>query len=125
IQDYVDWSKCTTVLAEAPLLWKPGTAVYYNGITYGYLVGEVMRRVDGRTPGTIVHEDICKPLGLTLWIGHFPEKREINYAPYFSDGPERKPLTNIFKERGIDVEDPMVKTLTAHAGLEAQLGGRS
>jgi CubicO group peptidase (beta-lactamase class C family) len=50
-------------------LWPPGTASGYHPITFGYLAGEIFRRVDGRTLGVALREDLAETLGLDLWIG--------------------------------------------------------
>ena len=66
---WFDWDGlCARLAAMAPL-WPPGTASGYHPITYGYLAGEIFRRVDGRTIGTALREDLAEPLGLDLWIG--------------------------------------------------------
>jgi CubicO group peptidase (beta-lactamase class C family) len=67
--DMPDWEKCTRALAEAEPLWEPGRAFAYHGITYGFLVGEVIRRVTGRSAGRFLAEEIAAPLGLDFWIG--------------------------------------------------------
>lgn len=54
--------------AKAPL-WPVGSASGYHALTIGYLVGELFRRVDGRSLGTALREDIAGPAGLDLWIG--------------------------------------------------------
>ena len=54
--------------AKAPM-WPPGSASGYHALTVGYLVGELFRRVDGRSLGTALREDIAGPAGLDLWIG--------------------------------------------------------
>lgn len=54
--------------AQAPA-WPPGTAHGYHGLTYGWLVGEVVRRVSGRSLGTYFADEIATPLGLDFWIG--------------------------------------------------------
>jgi CubicO group peptidase (beta-lactamase class C family) len=67
--DWLDWDAiCDRLAAMAPL-WPPGTASGYHPVTFGYLAGEIFRRVDGRTLGLALHEDIAGPLGLDLWIG--------------------------------------------------------
>src|SRR5271155_392651 len=59
---------CAALAAEEPW-WEPGTAHGYHAITFGYLVGEVIRRITGKTPGTYLREEIAGPLGLDLHIG--------------------------------------------------------
>ncbi|MCK2221070.1 beta-lactamase family protein [Actinomadura sp. ATCC 31491] len=56
-------------LAAQRPFWEPGTAHGYHAHTYGWLVGEVVRRVSGRSLGTYLAEEIAGPLGLDLWIG--------------------------------------------------------
>lgn len=66
---WFDWDAiCARLAAMAPL-WPPGTASGYHPITFGYLAGEIFRRVDGRTMGTVLRDDLAKPFGLDLWIG--------------------------------------------------------
>ena len=60
-------------LAAQPTLWTPGERVSYHAITYGYLVGEVIRRATGVTVGTLLRERVAGPLGLDVWLGTPPE----------------------------------------------------
>ena len=59
---------------QAPV-WEPGTGHGYHALTFGWLAGEVVRRVTGRTIGTYFAEEIAAPLGLDFWIG-LPEEHE-------------------------------------------------
>lgn len=59
--------------------WEPGTAHGYHPLTWGWLVGEVVRRVSGRTVGRVLAEELAGPLGLDLWIG-LPPGREAGVA---------------------------------------------
>src|SRR4051812_44144533 len=68
-QDLYDWDKVTALLAAQAPLWEPGTAPGYHAITQGYLVGEVVRRVTGKSLGTVFREEIAEPLGADFWIG--------------------------------------------------------
>jgi CubicO group peptidase (beta-lactamase class C family) len=70
--DLYDWEKATALLAAQEPWWKPGTAAGYHGITQGYLVGEVVRRVSGRTLGQLFAEEIAGPLGADFHIGLDP-----------------------------------------------------
>ena len=67
--DLYDWEKVTTLLAAQAPYWKPGTAPGYHAITQGYLVGEVIRRITGKTVGTVFREEIARPLGADFHIG--------------------------------------------------------
>ena len=67
--DLYDWDKATSLLAAQAPFWEPGTAPGYHAMTQGYLVGEVIRRIDGRTVGTVFREEIAEPLGADFHIG--------------------------------------------------------
>lgn len=71
--DLYDWDKVTGLLAEQAPWWEPGTASGYHAISQGNLVGEVVRRVDGRSVGTFFREEIAGPLGADFHIGTGPE----------------------------------------------------
>ena len=66
---WYDWDLICAKLAAMAPLWPPGTASGYHPITVGFLAGEVFRRVDGRTMGTALREDLATPFDLDLWIG--------------------------------------------------------
>jgi CubicO group peptidase (beta-lactamase class C family) len=67
--DWFDWGGVCKRLAALTPLWPPGSASGYHPVTFGYLAGEIFRRVDGRTLGAALREDVAAPLGLDLWIG--------------------------------------------------------
>ena len=68
-----DWNAIVERLAASPPTWPPGTRCWYHALTYGFLVGEVIRRIDGRTPGRFFAEEVAAPLGLDFHIGAAPE----------------------------------------------------
>jgi CubicO group peptidase (beta-lactamase class C family) len=63
-QDLYDVEKSTTLLARQAPLWAPGRVSGYHGYTQGHLVGEVIRRVTGKTLGRFLAEDVAGPLGV-------------------------------------------------------------
>ncbi|MCA6322103.1 MAG: beta-lactamase family protein, partial [Phenylobacterium sp.] len=67
--DLYDWDKVTTLLAAQAPCWEPGTAPGYHALTQGYLVGEFVRRITGRSLGTVFREEIAEPLGADFHIG--------------------------------------------------------
>ncbi|WP_291200572.1 serine hydrolase domain-containing protein [Hyphomonas sp.] len=66
---WLDPPACAAALAELAPMWPPGTAHGYHPLTWGYLVGEIVARITGRTLGTILREDITAPLGIDFRIG--------------------------------------------------------
>ena len=73
------WEPIVDALARQAPLWEPRSAHGYHAVTYGNLVGEVVRRVDGRSLGTFFAEEIARPLGLDFYIG-LPEELEPRVA---------------------------------------------
>jgi CubicO group peptidase (beta-lactamase class C family) len=64
-----DWNRlCRALAAQAPQ-WTPGERHGESALFYGHLVGEVVRRVDGRSLGTFLREEVCGPLGLDFRVG--------------------------------------------------------
>jgi CubicO group peptidase (beta-lactamase class C family) len=68
-EDLYDWDRMTSLLAAQAPYWEPGTAPGYHALTQGYLVGEVVRRVTGKSLGTVFREEIAAPLGADFHIG--------------------------------------------------------
>ncbi|MHB1140041.1 MAG: serine hydrolase domain-containing protein [Microthrixaceae bacterium] len=69
VEEALDWDTVATALAESTPAWEPGTQHGYHAVTYGWLVGEVVRRVAGRSVGEFFAEEVAGPLGLEFWIG--------------------------------------------------------
>ena len=66
---WYDWDWICRLLAEQAPAWEPGTAQGEAALFYGHLVGEVVRRVDGRTLGRFLRDEVCEPLGLDFHVG--------------------------------------------------------
>ena len=76
-----DWDHMAEVMANLTPLWEPGTANGYHAINFGFLVGETMRRIDGRDVPTFLREELSEPLGLDgLYIGT-PSSEHHRIAP--------------------------------------------
>ena len=74
------WDYMTGLLADEAPFWEPGTRNGYHGFTFGWTVGEMVRRAAGVSLGTFFQKEIAKPLGLDFWIG-LPEAIEPRVAP--------------------------------------------
>ncbi len=110
--DIFKWEPSTAALANMAPLWEPGAAFFYHFTTFGYLVGEVVRRVSGKTIGRFFAAEIARPLGIDMWIG-LPEEQEHRVAPFIL--PERR-LTDeqwraFFAGMGLDLNDRLPKTV--------------
>ena len=66
---FYDWEQLCSLLAQQEPAWVPGTAHGESALFYGHLVGELVRRVDGRSPGRFLREEICGPLRLDFAFG--------------------------------------------------------
>ncbi|MEE2981526.1 MAG: serine hydrolase domain-containing protein [Pseudomonadota bacterium] len=75
LEDIYDWHPFADGLAAMAPLWPPGSTAAYHPLSHGHLAGEVLRRVDGRTMGTFVAEEISRPLGMEFYIG-LPEAED-------------------------------------------------
>ncbi|MEM8922689.1 MAG: serine hydrolase domain-containing protein [Actinomycetota bacterium] len=105
--DVLDDDKATAMLADQEPWWEPGTASGYHALNQGHLVGEVIRRADGRGLKRFFAEEIADPLGADFTIGSPPENhaRIANVIP-----PPPLPLPE-----EIDPESVAIKTFTGPA----------
>lgn len=71
IEDLADWDKMTSVIAGTEPWWEPGTKTGYHGLTWGYIVGEIVRRATGKPISQVLREDVAEPLGIAdeLYLG--------------------------------------------------------
>jgi CubicO group peptidase (beta-lactamase class C family) len=85
LEEALAWEPMVRALeAQAPV-WEPGTAHGYHATTYGWLVGEVVRRISGKSLGTFFRDEIAGPLGLEFWIG-LPDEQQHRVAPLIEGG---------------------------------------
>jgi CubicO group peptidase (beta-lactamase class C family) len=75
--DLFEWETVTAALAAAEPWFEPGTMASYHGITFGFLVGEVIRRISGQSVGTFLRSNVTEPLGIgrDVYIGVPPEEQ--------------------------------------------------
>jgi CubicO group peptidase (beta-lactamase class C family) len=81
-----DWELMVKALEKQEPFWKPGSMHGYHGFTFGWLVGELVRRVSGKSLGTFFREGVVEPLGLDFWMG-LPEAHENRVAPIIPADP--------------------------------------
>ncbi len=66
---FYDWDYMAERVAAEEAFWQPGTRLGYHAVTFGWTVGELVRRVSGKSLGTFFKDEIADPLGIDFWIG--------------------------------------------------------
>ncbi len=99
-EETCDWDAICATIAGSPAQWEPGTRCEYHGLTYGWILGELARRVTGQSFSQLVQTNLCEPLGITkLYVG-LPEDSEAQVAwlehpeaqiPEYDDTPKVVP----------------------------------
>jgi CubicO group peptidase (beta-lactamase class C family) len=64
MEDLCDWDKVCAAIAASELWWEPGTKIGYHAYTFGYLVGEIVRRATGKKISQVLLEEVSGPLGV-------------------------------------------------------------
>lgn len=64
VADLCDWDKMCAIIADAEPWWEPGTRIGYHAITWGYLVGEIVRRASGKPLSEALRDEVARPLGI-------------------------------------------------------------
>jgi len=105
------WTPVVDALAAQAPNWEPGTAHGYHLRSFGWLIGEIVRRIDGRTIGTFFAEEVAAPLGLDFWIG-LPAEQEPRVATLVPPPPEFAALL-----RGLPDDLLLGKAATGPSGL--------
>lgn len=115
---FFDWKLMVERLAAEEPFWEPGTRHGYHGLTFGFLVGEVIRRVSGRSLGTFFREEVAEPLGLEFWLG-LPESEEGRVAPTIPADPPAEP-PSFYLRAFSDPGSPQALLLTNTGGYMAE-----
>lgn len=127
---FYDWDRMVELLAAQRPVWEPGTRHGYHALTFGWLVGELVRRVSGRSLGTFLRSEVAEPLGLDLWLGlpeeHEPRVARMGYAdPRPGDEPTR--LSTVVVQEPDSVPALMLRNtggymLPGPAGFDSRAG---
>jgi CubicO group peptidase (beta-lactamase class C family) len=122
VADQCDFEGCTAKLARQKPAWQPGTATSYHAMTYGWLIGEVVRRAAGKSIGKVIADDIARPLSADLFVGlpeaeegrvaeMIPPKRAVDMASLPLPDVARMALSN-------PVQDPLLPNTRAWRAAE-------
>jgi CubicO group peptidase (beta-lactamase class C family) len=89
LDDLLAWDPAVEALAAMTPVWEPGSAHGYHAVTYGWLVGEVIRRVTGMSIGAWFADNVAGPLGIEYWIG-LPDDQQARVSPLTDRSPRRR-----------------------------------
>ncbi|GAB2781617.1 serine hydrolase domain-containing protein [Amycolatopsis magusensis] len=124
-EEACDWDPVIRALEVQKPLWQPGTEHVYHAVTYGFLVGEVVRRITGKSLGGFFADEVAGPLGLRAWIG-LPEDQE----PQLSRFEDAAPFTveeltaGMIKMTGLDADTvtAWVESMWSPGSIQALAG---
>ncbi|MFF2845871.1 serine hydrolase domain-containing protein [Streptomyces sp. NPDC058001] len=119
VENLCDWEHMCGVIADAEPWWEPGTKMGYHAYTFGYLVGEVIRRVTGRRISEVLRDEVAGPLGVAdeLYFGMpLPEQARL---ARLEDAPSG------FDMSQLPPDSPMLKAGPVSTFPTAELGNRA
>ncbi|HKE77619.1 MAG TPA: serine hydrolase domain-containing protein [Acidimicrobiales bacterium] len=124
-EEVLGWEAPVAGLAAMEPIWEPGTAHGYHAVTYGWLVGELVRRVSGRSLGTFFADEVAGPLGLEFWVG-LPDEQQGRVAPLTNRGLRATDGTPLSDDDGLGGMLAQLEDLLGPGSLLAKaLGGAS
>jgi CubicO group peptidase (beta-lactamase class C family) len=121
LEEALSWDPVIDALARQKPHWEPGTKHGYHATTYGWLVGEVVRRVTGRSVGTYFREEVAQPLDLDFSIG-LPAEQESRVARLvggITPGDDLDAETRALVDSFIGPDTVLGKALSAPSGVFA------
>ena len=115
---FLDWNYVVELLENEEPFWTPGEETGYHMMTTGWLIGELIRRISGKSLGQFFKEEIAEPLNLDYWIG-LPESHDYRVAKVtpFTSSPTDKPskFADIFRN---DITSMQRLSLTNTGGYD-------
>ncbi|MFH8794131.1 serine hydrolase domain-containing protein [Streptomyces sp. NPDC017941] len=124
VEDLCDWDRMCAAVADAELWWEPGTKVGYHAYTFGYIVGELLRRATGKPISQLLYEEIGVPLGIAdeIYFG-MPVEQHARLAR-LEDAPAPEAAEG-GGEPAVDPDLPMFRSAPMATFPTAALGNRT
>jgi CubicO group peptidase (beta-lactamase class C family) len=116
VADMAAWTPVAGALAAQQPVWTPGHGHGYHALTYGWLVGEVIARISGTSPGAFFATEVVRPLGLDLYIG-LPDSEISRVAPLIAARRSEAAVPDAFTQRLIDPNSLAYKAFLIPSGL--------
>lgn len=104
-----DWDAMCAAISALPALWQPGEKTGYHAWTFGWINGEIVRRVDGRSIAQFAREELCRPLGIEDFYLGIPDEVEHRVAP-LRQHDDHKDLVELLSELSSASMPPSVTT---------------
>jgi CubicO group peptidase (beta-lactamase class C family) len=120
-EDLGDWDKMCAAIADAELWWEPGTKVGYHAYTWGYIVGEIVRRVTGKRISQVLREEVAGPLGVADELYFGMPRSEHHRLAVLEDAPS----DTEFDMSALPPDLPMLKAAPMSLYPTAELGNRT
>jgi CubicO group peptidase (beta-lactamase class C family) len=116
--DWPDWSKVVHAMEQAPTIYTPGETLAYHPINYGWVIGEIIRRVDGRSFTDFIADELSAPLGMTTTHVGLPAGLEDKVSPMhkMEDDADPSGYSAIFSQSSV------IKSIVPGAGGVATAG---
>jgi CubicO group peptidase (beta-lactamase class C family) len=121
IEDLCDWDKMCAAIADAELWWEPGTKIGYHAYTFGYIVGELIRRVTGKRISQVLREEISGPLGVDKELYFGMPRSEHHRLAVLEDAP----MPSGFQMPPMPPDLPMFKAAPMSLMPNAAFGNRA
>src|SRR5918995_3743568 len=91
-EDLTDWEKMCAIIADSEPWWEPGTRIGYHAITWGYIIGEIIRRASGKPIPQALREEVAEPLGVTNELFFAVPAAEQRRAARLEDAPDSEEM---------------------------------
>jgi CubicO group peptidase (beta-lactamase class C family) len=121
VEDLTDWDKMCAIIADSEPWWEPGTKIGYHAITWGYIVGEIIRRASGKPIPQALREEVAEPLGVTNELFFAVPATEQSRVAQLEDAPGSEEMFGELPE-----DSPILKLgpdLSAADGNRAEVLG--
>lgn len=98
IPTWWNWERVTAYVADLPAEYEPGTKTAYHTVNYGFIIGEVVRRVTNRSIETYMREEIFEPLGMTNAYLGLPRSESPRAAEVYWGTPDQRSTVLLFRQ---------------------------
>lgn len=119
-EDLCDWAKMCALIADATPWWEPGTKVGYHALTFGYLVGEVVRRSTGKAISEVLREQVAGPLGVANELFFGVPRADLGRVAHLEEAPG-----NVELRASLPPDLPMFKAVPFAVLPSAEFGNRA